>query len=433
MSTLQDKILRYRNKHYIIKDINIRGELRCHKIGSNAVNTFTEIDPLVDYTETINVWCPSRMIIGGSSLKQLLYLVGRPVTACVAYKNKQREYLILCGCGGKDYYLYKVADEGKSVWVANVKDGRVVSPNNQIYSEVAELTGFELSFSLKMYKLSDPIVGVTCYNILDGLLAQCVNSAAVDISFLSKIDINKKYNLMYIKNSSGHDHIIPSEDSLGYLNSESGSKLKRDEVLKYLKSLYDYPCIHFSDEELDKLSSILVANGYPLRAVLEKYNGKVSNFYFSTKGFSIAILDVPGSTSYEIRRLTCEPVLSYKGDKLYYELRSYPLAKDEEYRVLSSSVNEEYITTLLRSHYADTIRSSLVHYKGSDYYLKSFKDSKDECNISCYLPSEPNLVYSGVFSKLNGVYAYNLDVPNEARDFMSTMVRYFSDKYGILS
>lgn len=432
MDKLKDRVIRYFNEFYIVKDVDIRGILKCHKITDKTINSFEEIDPLVNYTELLGVSCLSRLVIPGSSLSNLLYLVGKKVTACVAYKNSQDEILMLFGCENNSYFLYKLVNGGESVYIANIEDGKVVSPKNTIYTEMQELSGFEVPFNVKMYKLSDPIVGVTCYNILQGLLSTNDCKTPVDLSFLSSLDTDYEYHFVYITGVDAHDHILPLEECVGYLEGEKGAKVTRADVVDFIKSVYDYPCIHFSEPELEKFLGIVEKYKYPLRPVLERYNGQISNFYFESFGYSIAVLDTPSSESYEVRRLKCCPVQSVKGDTLFWELRSYPLAESSEYKVLCSSISEEYVRALLKVRYADIIRSSMLHYKGSQYYLKSFNDKKDSCTVQCYESFAPTVIYTGSYDKSTKTWSYSADVPKSARDFMSKLLSYFNDKYGIL-
>lgn len=431
METLQDKIIHYLDLYYVIKDVDTRGILKCHKLSDRTVNKFIDIDPLVNYVGVSRASCASRLIIGGSSLANLNYMFTKKITACVAYRNKDEEFLLICGCEDGSYLLYKLANNGNDVYFAEVVNSRVISPKNRIYTEMVQLSGFPVSFNVKMFKLSNELVGVACYNILQGLLSSNDYSTSVDLSFLSTLDTSEEYYLVYLKDIDGKDYIIPAEECPDVLSSLNYSKVSRASVFSYIKSRYDYPCIHFSTEELEKVIGILENYGYPLRPVLEKYDGKISNFYFKSKQFSVGIFDIPETKSYEIRKVVCEGVLSINGDVLYYELRSYPLVGDS-YRVLASSLNKDYLINLLSGRYAELLRSSQLHYTGSDYYLKEFKDEENSCKLSCYLYSDPSIVYSGVYDKLSHTWSYGEPIPKGARNFMSRIAGYFANKYGIL-
>lgn len=428
---LKNRLIRYINNYYILNNINSNGTLTSYKLGSDEI---IEIDPLVNYCEILDIWVLNKLKISGSSLSNLLYLVGKPIRACVAYKNKRDEILVLFGCKDKTYFLYKLSDRGETVHIASVR-GNISTPGGQDYVDVCRLSGFNLSFTLDMYELSNPLVGISCYNILKGLLSYGNKDSSIDISFLSTLDSKKEYELIYVKDSNSHFHIFPVKDLSGYLTKEKVKKLSRKDISDYVKSFYKYPCIHFSDEELVKVSSIFSQHGYPINSILKKYNGRASNFYISSKNFSLAICDVQGTSSYEVRKLVCYPVKSYKGHILYYELRSYPLDEESfEYRVLSSSIHRGYIMSLIKGYYADLIRSSRVHYSGSIYYLDYFSDERDFIRISCYNPSTPDVKYSSVFSKINKKWAAHYEeIPFSARDFMSKMIYYFDERYGILS
>ena len=90
--------------------------------------------------------------------------------------------------------------------------------------------------------------------------------------------------------------------------------------------------------------------------------------------------------------------------------------------------------SLIKGYYADLIRSSRVQYSGSIYYLDYFSDERDFIRISCYNPSTPDVKYSSVFSKINKKWAAHYkEIPFSARDFMSKMIYYFDERYGILS
>ena len=431
MKTLQDKVIHYLDLYYVVKDVDIRGVLKCHRLTDKTVNKFIDIDPLVNYAEVSETSCSSRLVIGGSSLANINFLFGKKITACVAYKNKEGQFLLLCECVDGSYLLYKLSNNGNDVHFVEIVNGKVISPKNRIYTEIIHLSGFPVSFDVQMYKLSNELVGTTCYTILQGLLSSNDCSVSVDLSFLSTLDTSEEYYLLYLKGIDGKDYIVPAEDCINILKSIKYNKISRENVFSYVKSRFDYPCIHFSPEELEKVIGVVENCGYSLRPVLEKYNGKVSNFFFRSKEFSIGIFDIPESSSYEVRKVVCEGVYSANEDILYYELRSYPLV-GSNYRVLASSLNKDYLIKLLSCRYADLLRSSRIHYAGSDYYLKGFKDTKDYCELSCYLYSDPSVMYSGVYTKSTQAWSYSEPIPKGARDFMCKITWYFANKYGIL-
>ena len=431
MKTLQDKVIHYLDLYYVIRDVDARGVLKCHRLTDKTVNNFIDIDPLVNYVGVSDTSCASRLVIGGSSLANLNFLFGKKITACVAYKNKEGEFLLLCGCVDGSYLLYKLSNNGNNVYFSEIVNGRVVSPKNRIYTEIVHLSGFPVSFDVQMYKLSNELVGVTCYTILQGLLSSNDCSVSVDLSFLSTLNTSEEYYLVYLKGINGKDYIVPAEDCATVLSDIKYNKLSRENVLSYVKSRFDYPCIHFSPEELEKVIGVVEVCGYPLRPVLEKYNGKVSNFFFRSKEFSIGIFDIPESSSYEVRKVVCEGVYSVNEDILFYELRSYPLV-GREYRVLASSLNKDYLINILSGKYADLLRSSRVHYTDSLYYLNSFKDTSEYVEISCYEFSNDRAVYYAKYNKARQHWIYSNEVPKSARNFMSNLVGYFDKQYGIL-
>lgn len=429
---LQDRIIKYFEDYYVVRGVDTKGVLQCMQIVDNTVSDFTNIDPLSFNVNKLPIKCISRLIIGGSSLVNILRLIREDISACVAYINEESEILLLCGCKDGNYVVYKLSDEGKSVYICNVIDGEVITPKNRIYTEVIKLTGFSIHFSVNMYKLSDESLGVTCYNILIGLLSNNDYTTSVDLSFLLNIKDNIQYYLMYVKSDEGRDSIMPASQCLEYIESLPQKKVHRDDVISYIQDTYDYPCIHFSEEELEKVSGILENYGYPIKTILKKFNGKVSNFYLKSKNKSIAIFDIPDTKTYEVRVLSCEPIKSYNGSILYYELRSYALGDSSKYDILCTSFKRNIIDSIIKTRLADVIRSSKIHFHGSHCYLEYLKDMKNTLYISCGTTEDSNS-FKAKLDKVNKRWYYTVNTPKEVRNFMSRLIHYFNDKYGILS
>lgn len=434
MNELKDCIIKYYEKYYMVRDINVKGILKAHLMQDKSFNTSIDVDPLTVEVYKLPIYCKTRLIINGSSLESFTHLVQKDIKLCAAYKNKYEEYLLILEYTDESYAVYKLSNGGKDVYVSEIRDGVVVEPLDKIYSEVRELSGFNMGFSCKMYKLSKEIFGSACYNMLVGLLATANYGDSVDLSFLSHIDKNLKYYLVYLK-EKGQDVIIPVESLDTHLKEIASEKITREEIENCVKESYDYPATYFSkNEELEKAEGILKRYGYSeVSSLLRRYNGKVSNYNFSSCEDSIAIFDVVNTNSYYIRHLSIKPIYAYNHQILYYDLRSYALGDTVEYSVLASSINKNYLQDLIRSQLADMIRSSRVHYSGSDYYLNEFKDSLEKVIISCFSPESPDAVYKGVYDKRRKVWSYPIDTPKLARDFMSCLTGYFNKKHHILA
>ena len=392
-----------------------------------------DIDPLTAEVDKLKVCCVTRLLINGSSLKSFEYLVQKNIGFCAAYKNTQEEYLLILKCKDESYAVYKLSNGGKDIYVSDIVDGKVVPPSRD-YSDMVELSGFDMGFTCKMYKLMNVPYGVSCYNILVGLLANAGYGDSVDISFLSNIKEDLKYNLVYLKEENRKDIILPISSLDAHLRKVEYEKVTRKEVEEWIRVSFDHPAMYFSqDEELEKAQEILTRYGYSeISSLLKEYNGEISNYCFSSGNESIAIFDLENSNSYYIRHLCIKPVCSCNGTPLYYELRSYALGDTIKYTVLASSINKNYLQKIIKCKLADTIRSSRVHYSTSEYYLNELIDEKERVSISCFIPSSMSLIYKGVYDKRRMIWSYEADVPKLARDFMSCLVKYFDKKYNIL-
>lgn len=421
------------NESFLVKGIDVNGVFDCIDINDLSKNTRTlhKVDPIIQ-----TVYKTKESILGFNNFSyedlQIFPTVNiEDIVTAYGYvgSSTHRGYIVVLECAHCSYIFEILNGE---VYGAKIRNCIVDISDNSFdglisrdiefneYSDLLEVP----TESLYKYKYYLPVSRLI---LLERLFSDFPNQSKVELPILS----GKNGSGVCLSLFNGSEYFIRTIKDLE-VHLVSDGKILPEDIYESMKEVYDYPCAHFSDEEMDKLCGILEIHGYS--SIIEEVrsnNGLKSNFKVPNSDDYVCIKDYEGGNTYTVNLLRLNDVRSLNGIILYTELRMYNLCKGADYIVLCSSIDRKVCETLQKLEYSNLIRGRLVRLKSFPYELTFVQDGVENASFRYTIRGEED-IYEAEYKKKYKKWKYIKESElGEDTDFLNVILQTLDKIAGI--
>lgn len=428
----EGRILIKDDKLYRVSGMNVDGVLNCFLINDmlKSNKKMYSLDPLVAIVKDtgINLLGIEEFSYLETSLLSIIdrYLDRKTVVRVVGYKSEYGRYMLVAYCSNSVIHMLDIGQS--SVYGLILDNGKVYLPEDMfdrfnIKENVAKhYPGVDWTKYARFYKVSyevSPVIMETLGRIFHGI--SCYSK--VDLPLL----IGGEGICFKIQNEDSI--IVDTEDNI--LKGMSYREISLTMLSEYMETYYDYPCIHLSDEELEKVKGILETYGYgSIFNRLKEFNGIQSNFEIKENEEYVCIRDYGDDRTYSLHILRLNTVFSVNGIPLYYEIRMYPLCGSDSYIVVYSSRTRENCEAVLHLRYGNLIRGRLMKFKSYPYEITNVADTDTSISIR-YTLRNSKKICEGVYNKKFMKWEYKSVFEEIDKDYLNVVLGVFDRIAGV--